>query len=205
MSTLAQLRARIRSRMGVNEADSFLTDARILEAINQALKQIALEHDWPWLSTQHTITTAADVAAYPVPADFLRTKSLRRADTGQALTARNTQEVEGWIGVGEPRAFAVEGDEILLSYVPNAEYVLIHRYIRQETALAADSDTPRIPTYWDEGVIEYAVYLLARAIKRPDEADAARRAYLDWLYRGRDNSRQVKAPGRVNVRPGGWF
>jgi hypothetical protein len=205
MSTLVQFQDRIRSRLAVNASDSFLTAARITEAVNQALKQIALEHDWPWLSTSTTLTTVAEQAAYPVPADFLRSKSLRRTDTGAALAARNTQEIEGWIGLGEPRVYAIEGNEILLAYIPSGPFSLTHRYIRQENTLAASSDTPLIPTYWDEGVIEYAVYLLGRALNLPEQADGARKAYLDWLFRGRDNSRQVKAPGRVNVRPGGWF
>ena len=205
MTTLSNFRTGVRDRLAVSDNDTFLTDTRLADFINQAIRQITLEHDWPWLQKTTTIQTVAGVSEYDLPDDFLRMGSLVQVGSNRELEYQPVQQADRWISEGNPLVFSIYGGKLLLKPTPNGELEFQLRYICYEPELVSGSDVALIPDYWDDGVLEFSVYLAARSIKRFDEAELALAAYREWLARGRDNTRQVKSPNRVVPRPGGWF
>lgn len=202
MTTLTQFIAEVRSAGNFATDDTRITDAVVTREINRALKRIALVHDWPWLQVEGTVNVVANTNTYALPADFLRLISLRHTDTAENLYIRSIQELDQYLGTSRPMAFAVWGGNIVLAATPNGTYTLKLRYIKQETVLVAGSDTPVIPSYWDEGVIEAAVVQLLRISMRMDEATAAEERFQTWLRETQDNIRQTRGTPRVRVRRG---
>lgn len=203
---LSVLRAKVRLRTNSVSTDTRLTDAVLLGTINDALRQVTLEQDWPWLLTEETITTVAADGSYPVPADYLRTFSIVDNTTGLALEPRSAIEMDQYqVLTGTPSAYHSYGDAILLGPLPAQARTYRHRYVQIENVLATDADTALIPVEFSEGVVEWASRLAFTYIRDSAKAAEAEAGYYAWLSRIRDNMKRTKQPIRPRVRPGAWF
>ncbi len=205
-TTLTALDARLCSRLGIASTDSKFTSAVRTQLINDALQQICLDHDWPWLLTSETISTVAATATYNLPTRHLRTASIVDATIGRALNKMSLIEMDQVITTytARPTIYHI-GAVITLRSVPDAVYALTHRYYIAEAALASGSDTPLIPEVFSRGVIEQAAVLAFSEAKDIERSLAADAAYTRWLKRAQDNAMRSREPGRIRVRPGGWF
>lgn len=199
---LTDLLSRVREKGGFDSDDTGLTDAKITPFINTALKQIAVEHDWPWLKTSATISAVAGTAAYSLPADYLKTDSLVIPSLGIVLENRDIDELDRVIYNDRPSLFAIEAEQVVIKPTPDSSYSITHRYFRNERALSTGSDTPYIPTAYDEGIVEFAVALAFRKLRQVDKAALALNEYREWLKRTRDVVKRSRRPVRVQVRPG---
>jgi hypothetical protein len=202
--TLAELRSAVRKRVPVSENDTQITYDVIDEAINSALKQVSVEHNWPWLLKSVNVSTTSGTDTVPVPVDWLATKLVVITATASSLQSRHLEEllVISSTTTGQPTLFAVDEENVLLRPVPDAVYVMNHVYYRSEPTIAGDLAKPLIPQGYDEGVIEYAAYLILRYKREDNRALAAMKAYNDWLDRTRDNLMEAKSPRAPKVRPG---
>lgn len=205
-TTLAQMRAEVRLRTNSVSTDTVLTNAIIDGAINDGLRQVSLEHDWPWLFTSETITTAADDGQYPVPADYLRTVSIVDRETGIPLEHRSIIEIDQLTPLdGLPGIYHSYGDSILLAPTPTTVRTYTHRYVRVENVLSGDAATPLVPLEYREGAVEWAARQAFMYVRNPEAARQAETGFYDWLRRARDNMRRTKEPLRIRVRPGSWL
>lgn len=204
---LTDLQTRVRERMALQTADTFLTAARITNAVNNSIQQISLEYDWPWLQidTAATITTVAGTTAYALPTDFLRAELIVEASTGIVLNRHTFRELSMITTRGRPLMYVVRGTKIHIRYIPDAVYTLSHYYIKRETLLASGADLPLIHEPFLDGVVEYSAYLLFRAIREAEKAGAAQTAYKAWKERSRDTLTQDRSTNSVYVRPGAQF
>ena len=205
MSTLTVLQGLLLGRTARLATDGQFTAARQTEFLNAALRQIALERDWPWLQATASISVLAATRNYPVPSDWLRTVRIFDPATGRDIQNASTADVDRIVSTDEPAIFSVYGSEILLAPSPAAAVTLTHRYCRRETILVSGVDTPLIPAEYEEGVLEYAAFLSFRFLKDTGRAAEARTAYSEWVRRAQDNIRQSKANPRVTHRPGAWL
>lgn len=205
MSTLTQLETKVLRRTGKVAGDTLLTQAVRYEAINEALFQIALAFDWPWLQSSETISTVAGTATASTPTNFLRTASLVETSTGIVLTRRSIIELDQVVASGRPEIYHVDNATITFKPTPDAVYAYKHRFIRTEPALASGSDVALIPSYYDRGVTTYAAYILFTQSHEIDRALEAMKEYEGWLRRTADNINQSKQGIRIRVRPGSWF
>lgn len=204
-SSLSVLRVAVTDRISLLGSDPAITPTKITAALNSALRQVTLDHDWPWLQQTVQLSVVGGLATYPAPADWLRTVHLIDSVTGIKIVRASLEAVDSFGSrTGTPALFAAFGGSILLAPVPQAGQTLIHRYIRSENILSSDGNAPLIPSEYEEGVIEYAAYLCLRQLKEAARAQEALLAYREWKKRAEDNIQQGREPIRVTHRPGGW-
>lgn len=202
---LSYLDQRVVDRCGVATTDTRLTQAVRFRAINDALEQISLERDWPWLLTSETITTVANTATSALPTNYLRTDSIVNTTLGTALRRTNLIDIDTLSYTGIPVLYHSSGLTITLAPTPDAVYSLKHRFHRTEPALTTGASTPLIPQVYGRGVVEYAAMLLLKQVREADMAAIAERDYMAWLKRASDNSNASREPLRIRCRPGAWF
>lgn len=207
MTTLADYRSQIRSIGNFPAGDTRITDTVIDREINRALKRIAMIHDWPWLQYERTINTNDVQQGYTLPDDFLRLVSLRYIDSNSPynLSKRNIQEVDEVSGTGLSTIYAVWGGKVVLAPAPAGAYTLRLRYVAQEPVLVNDSDVPRIPDYWDNGLVEAALVELYRTAAKADDAVLAEQRFEMWVTETQKTVRQETGSLRIRVRPGAFI
>lgn len=202
------LRSRVRNRTGTQDDDPSLPSNLVLDFLNEANQQIAAEHDWPWRQTSTTFPTVAGTASYAVPADYLRTRTLRvnanlplsqrtMADLEQVYIDDNTR--------GMPRDYAIEGGFVNLRPFPDGIYTVAHRYLKLEPILTGDSSVPLMPEQFQTSIVEYATYLAFRRLGNSEQAAVAKTAFDTWLQQMQDKVRPARTPLQVLVRAdSGW-
>ncbi len=93
-------------------------------------------------------------AGYAVPADWARTRFLRR-DLRFPLRSFSLEELyTRWTddaSSGPPTEFAIDEDAIVLRPTPDDSYTLTHGYQKTEPVLAGDSETPILPVRYHYG------------------------------------------------------
>lgn len=203
--TLADYDARLIDRISTVAGDTRLTSAVRYRTINDALAQICLERDWPWLLTSATITTVAGTSTSNLPTRHIRTDSITETATGISLSRRSLIELDQVIYRGPPRLYHVDAGVITFKPIPDGVYSLTHRYRQSEAALALTTDAPLIPDLYSRGVVEYSALLCLRQIKEMERAVEAEKDYGTWLRRVQDNVNLSREPIRVRVRPGAWL
>ena len=204
--SVTTLIAAVRRRTGLSSTDAFAADADITEILNEVNAAVATEHDWPWLETSATLTTAAGTAAYSPPAGWMRTVSLQipgyaPLDGGDSRGSLD-QRYPTSTTTGQPVSYVISGDQIRLYPTPDAVYSITHVYYQSETVLDDGADNPLLPV-WAQGVLMWgAAAALFRRTGQDARADEAQKQYDRWLRRLQDNTRRSTAPMRVRVRPG---
>lgn len=206
-SSLATLQGLLVDRVAAGVSDTSWTATKQTQQINAALRQVALEYDWPWLQSQATITTAASTRAYPVPTNWLRTVRLTETVNGTKIRLATIGQVDSVPSTttGTPDVFAVWGNSIHFAPTPAEALAYQHRYSRLENTLSLSTDTPLVPIEFEEGAIEYAAYLALRFLREPARAQEALSAYKAWKERAIDNVRQARGTLSVQHRPGAWL
>lgn len=201
-TTLTALDTRLILRVGTHSTDTRLTETVRWSTINDALQDLCLERDWPWMNAVETITTAAADNDYDVPAAYLRTRSIVDTINHRELTQVSPAEIDLVTGTGAPQFYWVDGDSIILSPTPSGVFTLKHRYIRTESALASGGSAPLVPLVFTRGIVELAAKYAFLAVKDPVRAMEAEKNYLEWLQRAQGNARQSREPYKIRVRPG---
>lgn len=204
-TTLTVLDGKVLNRLGTASSDTRLTQTVRFEAINEALQQICLEHDWPWLLTSETITTVAGTSSYSLASDFVRSKSFVETATGLELAQLSTVESDQIIFRGRPSIYTLAGSSVLLKPIPEGVYSILHRYYKVEPVLTTGAGIPLVPLLYSRGVVEFAAMLLAKEIRETDRALEAERDYGSWLKRAQDNIHQSREPLRIRIRRGSWL
>lgn len=203
--TLGQLRDAVRRRVPITETDTQLGYEIIDEFINTALRQVSVEHNWPWLLDTQTITTTASDDTYNVDADFLTTKTISENSSDLVLRNMALQDI---LEIPEtttdrPQFYVIDREQVVIRPVPDGVYTLTHYFYRMEPALSGDSSQPFIPYAYDEGVVEYATYLCLRMKREDQRAVLSLKAYQDWVRRTADNLVESREPKAPRVRRGG--
>lgn len=179
---LGQLRAAVYERLGVPTTDAFYTSAVMLSLINQALHFNETEYPWPWLEKTATIATINGTSAYATPTGYRSTIAVVDAN-GMELDHVPAKTVHMLLGAsGAPKMYDVLGGNVRLVPVATGAQNYTHIYIGGEVDLAADSDTPLLPSIFHPAIVEYAAYIAFRRMPgKQGDAGAALAAYQGWL------------------------
>ena len=202
---LAQLREKVRLRMGVTQDDPLISAASIDSAVNDAVAGIAEERDWPWLLTSTTFVTVAGTGSYTPPVGWAKTFSLQTADSfllEQVQIMEIEQAYADPSDRGVPCVYAEAGGELLLRPVPDNAYTVTHRYYRDEPTLTDNDSEPLLPDGLALAAVEGACALLFRRSGDMQSAEACRSEYERWLKRAYDKQLRTKGSMSVRVRPG---
>lgn len=200
---LAELREKVRLRMGIAPNDPLFSTPVVNSAVNDALVTIAEERDWPWLATSATTTLTSQVMT--VPSDWTKTMSIRigRDSYLNPVTLSDFEEryPDSTI-TGLPHVYVPFGESILVGPAPDSTYTVEHRYYRSEPELEQDTDVPLMPDALSLGVVEAACVLLWRRAGDTDKAEQAQRSYDAWRTRSYDKLRRSRGPLRIKIRRG---
>lgn len=178
-TALSVIRSMVLTRAGLAADDPRFTSSSLTDAVNQALRSISAEHDWPWLQTFETITTVAGTQTDAVPADWAKT--IRMEINGDDLHLMQPRDGSQYSAdTGKPLGYFLEADTIYFVPVPDGVHSVRHVYYKYETALSADGDTPALPDRFLDWLIWSAVIEVAVIIRDTDLYSMADRERKVW-------------------------
>lgn len=160
------MQAAVVLRLGLPSAgDPRVTTAVIQGHINEALRKVSTERDWPWLLTSASLTLTTGTAA--TPARFM---SARRLVIG-GRRARFVPLDEWLDTTRETPVWTIIGTNVQLAPTPTAALTGTLYYYAAEADLASGSASPTMPAHLHDVIVHYATHL--GALARQDDAKAA--------------------------------
>lgn len=207
MTNLEQLRDSVRTRIGLPSADAFYTDPVVNDLVNEAIQQISLEADWPWLQASATLTTVLNQQAYTPPVAtghlWLRTRGITPTDDSNSLDWKPLLQIRnlGTIS-GDPQVYCISGEQIVLGPRPGSVRTYTHDYIRQEPVLFQNEAQPLLPVPFRPAIVHLAAAMAHLRQNAVERYDMEMRSYNAALKRMMDNRRRSTAPAQVRIRPG---
>lgn len=178
--------------------------ARLVDWVNEAWMDIQLRRpDWNWMRTSAPFTTVAGQAVYPLAqigvADFGNwdEKTFRCYDTSAGLNSEMQMDQMGYdawrnayyIGAlrqtqSRPMVMAVAPDlSICLGPVPAVGYTVTGDYFRVATELAADADTPVLPSQFHMAIIYRAMMYYGTSEAAPEVYDEGQMEFNKMMGR----------------------
>lgn len=213
MTTLTNLQTGVYERLGVPSTDGQFTSTVITDFLNDALKQIATERDWPWLVSSESRSTVAS-QSYVNPGEsttaWTGTENVIitvGTDTWPLMARRYDELLDEYQTTtpGQPEAWAVKFERIELRPIPDAVYTLTHIYTKADKVLVSGSDEPFLPSAYSPALCDLATVLCLNRSKEDPRAISALARYERWLRSISDNRRRLRRPGRIRVRAGSWL
>jgi hypothetical protein len=206
-TTLTTLTTAVLAHLGVPSTDGVFTQTVVTGFINEALTEIATEHDWPWLQTAETLSTVAGTSYVTPAATWTGTRYVTITVGGVTLPlSRRTFDelLDSYTTTtpGRPEAWSIEQDRIELRPIPDSVYTITHGLLRAEKVLASGSDTPYMPDAYASAIVNLTVAIALGRSKEDSRAIAAQAHYDRWLGKMLDNRRRDRRPSRIRVRPG---
>lgn len=149
MMTFASINTAIQAEMQLDPG--LVSDAERLRFINDGLSAIGSLQ-----LLEKVVTTQASVQYPTPPDDLLRIRALYRDNVPLACVGT----VHDTALTGTPVAYILEGDNIRLYPIPDAEYDLRWEYTYSPTAAASITSGayPDLPVGWDSLLVDYACY-----------------------------------------------
>lgn len=198
MTQLSDIRTAALDVFGYNANDPLLDSTTMNRLVNQALKQLSTEYDWPWLYAETTISIVAGTTDYAVPTRWSRTKWLFIDDN--ELKFRSPKQMQRLIGdntnpiTGQPLFYTTVGDtSIRVGRTPDAAYTADHAYYTYEATLTNDTDEPVLFEAYDDMLVMYVAKKLAMRKGEANDLNIARAEIQAWDKRVRDNVRRSSA------------
>jgi hypothetical protein len=204
----SELRTAVYERTGEPSDSSLVTSTVLNGFIQSAIDLYSTQADWPWLQESASVAVSSGTATYAVPADWARTRFMRRDDRFP-LRAFSLEELyTRWpddASSGPPTEFAIDEETLIFRPTPDGSYSVTHGYLKNEPVLAADDASPLLPRRYHYGLVDYASYLVFRRTGNRTEAQLARDEWETWIRSMMDDRRRIDGPMRIRVRPGGWL
>lgn len=144
MPTRTEIRDLVRTQTLVEVDD--LTDSKVDNLINQAIRDVSVRFNWPFLAKTDTIAIVNGTDTYAFPTDADRIQAILLTDSTEPL-----EEVSAATGLaadglspstGTPSWFFIWGEQFILRPVPDADTTLTVYYFRKPTVLTNDGDSP---------------------------------------------------------------
>lgn len=209
---LADARDAVYLRTGYDSSDGQLTPERITSCLRAALNFITSEHDWDWLQTTETLSTVAGTASVTplvgssAGVTWIRTLNLINSNADY-IEKTPWSEFRMFLNTvtGEPTKWCDYGGQLCIWPTPDGVYTITHDFIRGENALNSDTDTPLLPTQFEDAWIAKATAMALRRVAESIRAQEQEADYQAWQHVMVDNRHRSKGGKRVAVRPGGWI
>jgi hypothetical protein len=197
--TFAELRA---FALGDDFDSTRSTDAG--RFINQALGRLHRALKMPTLDARATVSTVAGTNVYSLPTDFVTLHDDEAILYGtDVLEPYDISEFDQLtVASGQPRAFALSENLILLYPNPDAVYTLTMRYRAVQT-LTADADVPILPADQQMHLGWFARAKLYLLTDDPDMHAQILATLPRELQADNLSLNQLRVPRRVQV-PGTW-
>ena len=204
---MAQNRVEIRTdaleAFGYSAEDPMLDASWTARAINHALADFSMEHDWPWLYAEATIDTIIGQTDYALPAGLTRIHYVAHKD--RLLDYRSVIEMIRYMGEPEftsaPAFYTTTNEATLrVARIPDAVYPLRIGYTTAEPELTTDAQDTLIPEEYDSLLVWYVAKRMALRKQEDINVSHANNEIQTSLRRIRDNIQTSSALPRVRVR-----
>jgi hypothetical protein len=162
--------------------------------IDEAIRYICMERDWPWLLTSTSLTLTSGTAA--LPTRFMKARRL-------VINNRRARHVplDEFLDVTRATGtWTIIGTNVKILPVPTAALTGTLYYYANEADLASDSAAPVMPELYQDAIVSYATHLAA-LVKQDDRRAADNLALYDVALRKMPSaSSQRTGPRRVRVQ-----
>lgn len=215
MASASSLYKSALGRLGLNFPDGLVGETNeqgVLDALNDALSEVAVDHDWLFTYSEHTLETVPGQAHYSLPSTWLRTSWLVMQDTGEELVAKQRRGHFTFTGQARPRWYDTSGDKIILAPVPDGAYVIQHGYFSSYDYIERNSDDfaslyeqldevdIAIPDVYRPLLVLYIAKNIALLEKDRESYQMVTEEIGSFRRRIGDNRRRHQSPGMVITR-----
>ncbi len=198
MSTVTLLTAKVRRPLRDGNAD-FITDAEILEYLNEAQLDIAMRT----LAIQAETTGTFSTYQVALPATYISFVSLRVGAEIEDAEWVDNETFDSWKRSGgtPPRSMArIFASNVEVYPTPSVGTAYTFRYARTPTALASGSDVPEVAEYWQvHNMVRYA----QAHCKLKDGETGEFEAYMGMFNEGLPETKGPTTkfkPGPISIR-----
>jgi hypothetical protein len=204
------------ARLGLNFPDGLVgegNESGVLSTLNDALAELAVDHDWLFSYTESEFQTSPGVWSYPPPNGWLRTSWLILTSNGSELQPRQRRDhFRFGPERGEPRYFDTSGDRLLIAPVPDGVYRIRHGYFYSIERIERDSATwpdlydqlreidISVPDPYIPLVKLYVLKNVALLIKDREAHQMATEELRSYRNKVEDNRRRQQQVGRIVTR-----
>lgn len=184
MPNRAEIRDWVRQHTLIEEDD--YADSKINAVINQGIRDLATQFDWPFLQTSYSFNVEEGQSAYPLPADFSHLAAAVRSSSGDVMVEITPQEA--WSEYGgdrtsdNPRFFYLWGNEFVVAPAKSGErpMAVTLYYFRHPHVLSADTAEPEFDAQFHMLLAEFAA---AKVWEREEDLTRSN-YYMDRYYAG---------------------
>ena len=184
--TVDEIRALVRQTTMVDSGD--LSDAQLLLWINEAIMDVSMRYDWPWLQGNDTFATVASTRAYALSdlSDELQEiLYVIRTDDDQPLHPISMQAAYTRWGDdfpdGTPKWFFIHEEDFNLVPVPDAIETIKVYYVKPPTELTQATDEPAWITTFHSVVVPFVECKVWEQQEDFAKANYSYQKYLDRL------------------------
>ena len=186
----------------------YFTNSQVDTWLNNALFEVQkqlIEANENWYVNCATATTVANQREYALPADFLSSVRLEYILSGSGVTENVVQVIpitlnqQNMIGkqAGTPGGYVVMKDTFLLFPAPDAAKTIELWYNRKIGPMTLTTDTPDVPTQYQEYIAVLAAYNgFIKDDRVPSVLETKKQQYLDLLKKAAED-RQLDFPRSV--------
>ena len=172
---LRQLRDACRYRLA-EVSGTFFTDPMLTQWLNDALMEFATETKIIQRRKETDVLPTVRPPLYPMDPDFFQVNTLRVGDrtlkpASPYFIEQHAQET------GDPRRYAVVGQQILLWPQPTRQELMVCWYYARPQLLVRDEDVPEIPEVYHHRLVAGACYA---ALLADREFAGADRMKAEW-------------------------
>lgn len=196
---LAEMRVAVDRRSGVAFDTAALTDL-----INEALAEVTLAADWPWLRDTHEFDATTDLGEEDLPEGFRRIVNVTVG--GYESFPSSYNDLASWdYGYSNGRhSFAVVGSTLHFRPTQTTGTAVVVNYVADEVPLEGDADEPLLPEQYHYVLVNLATAYALERVGNLARAKVLRDRYEEGLRLMRRSAlRQGGNTGRIRVRPGG--
>lgn len=196
---LQQLRLQVDRRTGVAQdvpsANSY---------INEAINQITIERNWPWLDATQLITITS-ATAYDLPSDIMVTRSVViNGHEARRIIITDGDDQLSFDDWNENYVYTIENNQFQFFPQPQVDLIVTHRYTRNEPLLSADTGSPLIPEPYHSVIADLAASLFLERID-PNRAAYYQKKYEKGVKSMFEATQRATAAARIRIRPGAWY
>lgn len=212
MPNRTELRDLVRVQTLVESDD--LTDAKVDNLFNQAIRDVSVRFPWPFLAASTTIAVTNATDTYALPSDVDRIEVLLKADYRQPLfeqAASSAFHIDGATpSTGSPSWFFLWGESIVLRPQPDGNETLTLYYYKKPTMMTDDSHTPEWAEQFHYLITDFVMQQLWEREEDFEKGNVYRERYLQgvesmarfYLNRKQDSPLVIGQPGETWARRG---